>query len=106
MVLYICGDLNFLPSFLSLAFFLSFFLSLSLSLFLSFLLDIFLIYISNVISFPGLASKNSLPLTARPPKSTHGGTHGSSCICSRGWPSWLPMGGKAFGPVKDLLLFI
>jgi hypothetical protein len=20
------------------------------------------------------------------PKSTHGGTHGSSCICSRGWP--------------------
>ena len=34
------------------------------------------------------------------PKSTHGGTNGSSCIYSRGWPCWLSMGGKALGPVK------
>jgi hypothetical protein len=27
------------------------------------------------------------------PRSTHGGTHGSSCICSRGWPS--SIGGEA-----------
>ena len=33
---------------------------------------------------------------------THGGTHGSSCICSRGWPSWSSMGGEAIGPVKVL----
>ena len=35
-------------------------------------------------------------------KSTHGGTHGSSCICSRGWPSWLSVRGEALGPVKAL----
>ena len=34
------------------------------------------------------------------PKSTHGGTHGSIHICSRGWPSWTSMGGKHLGPVK------
>jgi hypothetical protein len=34
------------------------------------------------------------------PKSTHGGTHGSSCICNRGWPSRSPMGGEALGPMK------
>jgi len=33
------------------------------------------------------------------PKTTHGQTHGSSCIC-RGWPCWVPMGGEALGPVK------
>ena len=36
------------------------------------------------------------------PKSTHGGTHGSRCICSRGWPSWSSMGGEALSPVKIL----
>jgi hypothetical protein len=36
------------------------------------------------------------------PKSINGGTHGSICICSRGWPSWSSMGGKALGPVKVL----
>ena len=33
---------------------------------------------------------------------THGGTHGSSCVCSRGWPSRSSMGGEAVGPVKAL----
>jgi hypothetical protein len=32
--------------------------------------------------------------------STHGGTHGSSCICIRGWPYLASMGGDALGPVK------
>jgi hypothetical protein len=36
------------------------------------------------------------------PKSTHGETHGSSCICSREWPSRSSMGGEALGPVKAL----
>jgi hypothetical protein len=36
----------------------------------------------------------------KPPKSTHGGTHGSSCICGRGWPSQTSMGGEALGPMK------
>jgi hypothetical protein len=31
---------------------------------------------------------------------THGGTHISSCICSRGWPSRPSMGGEALGLVK------
>jgi hypothetical protein len=36
------------------------------------------------------------------PKSTHGGTHGSSCISSKGWPCCTSMGGQALGPVKAL----
>ena len=36
------------------------------------------------------------------PKSTHGGTRGSSCICSRGWPSRSSMGGEVLGPLKAL----
>jgi hypothetical protein len=32
----------------------------------------------------------------------NGWTHGSSCICSRGWPSWSSMGGEALGSVKVL----
>jgi hypothetical protein len=32
-------------------------------------------------------------------KSTHGGTHGSSHICSRGWPWRASMGGEALGPL-------
>jgi hypothetical protein len=34
------------------------------------------------------------------PKSTHGGTHDSSHICSRGWPCWPSMRGEALDPVK------
>jgi hypothetical protein len=33
-------------------------------------------------------------------KSTHRGTHASSCICSKGWPSWASMGGEALVPGK------
>jgi hypothetical protein len=36
------------------------------------------------------------------PKSAHGGTHGSSCLCIRGWLSRSSMGGEALGPVKAL----
>jgi hypothetical protein len=35
-------------------------------------------------------------------KKTHGGTCGSSYVCSRGWPSRSSMGGEALGPVKVL----
>jgi hypothetical protein len=34
------------------------------------------------------------------PKSTHGGTHGFSRMCSRGWPCRTSMGGDTLGPVK------
>jgi hypothetical protein len=40
-----------------------------------------------------------LPVT-KPPKSTHGGTYRSSCICSREWPCWTSIGGEALGPVN------
>ena len=33
------------------------------------------------------------------PKSAHGGTHGSRCLCSRGWPC-LTSKEEAFGPEK------
>ena len=36
------------------------------------------------------------------PKSTRGGTHGSSFICSREWPSRPSMGREALGSVKVL----
>ena len=35
-------------------------------------------------------------------KSTHGATHGSSHICSRGWFCQTSVGGEALGPVKAL----
>ena len=34
------------------------------------------------------------------PRSTHGGTHGSSHICSRGCPCWTSMDEEAPGPVE------
>jgi hypothetical protein len=34
------------------------------------------------------------------PTSTHGGTHGSNCICSKGLPNLASIRGEAFGPVK------
>jgi hypothetical protein len=34
------------------------------------------------------------------PGSTHGGTHGSSCKCSKGWPCRASMRGEALVPVK------
>jgi len=34
------------------------------------------------------------------PKNIHGQTHGSSCICSRAWPCWAPLGGEVLGPAK------
>jgi hypothetical protein len=37
---------------------------------------------------------------ANNPKKTHGGAHGSSCVCTRECPSWSSMGGEALGPVK------
>jgi hypothetical protein len=49
---------------------------------------------------------NQYPQSSQQPnhqlKSTHGGTHGSSYICSRGWPSRSSMGGEALFPVKAL----
>jgi hypothetical protein len=35
-------------------------------------------------------------------KKTNGETHGSSCMCSRGWPSQSSMGEEALGLVKVL----
>jgi len=34
------------------------------------------------------------------PKCTHGQTHGSSCICSRGRPCWASVGGEALSSAK------
>ena len=36
------------------------------------------------------------------PKSTHGGGHGSSRICSREWLCWASVRGEALGPGKAL----
>ena len=32
------------------------------------------------------------------PKTKYGGTHGSVCICGKGWPCWMSVGGAALGP--------
>jgi hypothetical protein len=34
------------------------------------------------------------------PKGTHGGSHGFSCRCRRGWPCQASMEGESLGPVK------
>jgi hypothetical protein len=39
-------------------------------------------------------------------KKTHSGTHGSSCLYSRGWPSQSSIEGEALGPVMALCLSI
>jgi hypothetical protein len=39
-------------------------------------------------------------------KKIHGGTHGSSYICSRGWPSQSSIRGEAVGPVKAQCLSV
>jgi hypothetical protein len=43
-----------------------------------------------------------LPGTNRQQKSTNIGTHGSSCICSRGWASWSSIEEEALVFVKAL----
>jgi hypothetical protein len=53
---------------------------------------------NNSINQPDQIPK-SLQVLDHQLKSTHGGTHGSSCICSRGWPYCTSMGGEACGPV-------
>jgi hypothetical protein len=47
-----------------------------------------------------------LPATKPPTKITHGGNHGSSHICSRGWTCWTSMEGEALGPVKTRCLSV
>jgi hypothetical protein len=52
-----------------------------------------------------IISINQAPLSSQglnhqPKSSTHGGTHGSSHICSRGWLYLASMGREALGPVK------
>jgi hypothetical protein len=44
-------------------------------------------------------SQSSLGLNHQS-KNTHGGTHGSNCICSRGWPYSASMRREALGTVK------
>jgi hypothetical protein len=48
-------------------------------------------------------STNQIPQSSQElhqPKSTHGGIHGSSCLCSRGWPSLASMEREVLGPEK------
>jgi hypothetical protein len=58
------------------------------------------------ISFNQMAP--DLPATKTPTKSTHGGTHGSSCICLRGLPCWCQWEKRNFvlgrldAPVKEM----
>jgi hypothetical protein len=55
---------------------------------------------NNNINQPDRPPKASSQGINHQPKSTHEGTHGSSHICSRGWPKCTSMGGEALGPVK------
>lgn len=55
---------------------------------------------NNNINLPDTALPQSSQELNHQPKYTHGGTHGSSCVCSRGWPCRASTGGEALGPVK------
>jgi hypothetical protein len=63
-------------------------------------------FTTNPIGRTTLSTNQNLPTlrapgTKSPTKEyTRGGTHGSSCICSRGWPCLASMGGEALGPVN------
>jgi hypothetical protein len=48
---------------------------------------------------PDLAAAQCIHISRTLP-CAHGATHGSSCICSRGWPCQILMRGEALGPVK------
>ena len=50
-----------------------------------------------ICSSPPTEFPGTKPLT----KSSHGVIHGSSWLCSRGWPYWTSVGGKALVPVKS-----
>jgi hypothetical protein len=67
------------------------------SFFLSFMWPVN--YILGILSFWAKIHLSVVSLNHQP-KSTHGGTHGSSCICSRGWLSRSSMGGEALSPVR------
>jgi hypothetical protein len=45
---------------------------------------------------------SELSWTKPPTKEYTLGTHGSSCICSRGWLYLVSMGGEALGPIEVL----
>jgi hypothetical protein len=51
-----------------------------------------------------IISTNHIPQSSQElnhqPKSSHGETHGSSCICSRELPYLAPIGGETLGPVE------
>lgn len=44
----------------------------------------------------------SAPFIANDFGKQHSSTHGSSCICSRGWPCHASVEGEVIGPVKAL----
>ena len=58
--------------------------------------------IGKIIISTNQAPTPELPRTKLPTKGCTWSdpTHGSSCICSRGWPCKASMGGEALGPVK------
>jgi len=58
---------------------------------IKFITEMLLKYLKTNQSFKGLNHY---------PKIIHGLNHGSSCICSRSCPCWVPMEGEALGPAK------
>jgi len=56
--------------------------------------------VCNLIGRTTISTNHSSQGLNHQPRSTHGGTHGSTCICSRGWPCQASMGEGALGPVK------
>lgn len=51
---------------------------------------------NNSVNQPDTCSSQRLD---HEPKSTHGGTHGSYCVCGSGWPCCISVGEAALGLV-------
>jgi hypothetical protein len=59
--------------------------------------------VCNPIGKPTVSTNQTLQISQElnhQPKNTHGGTHGSSCLFSRGWTYLASMGGEALAPVE------
>jgi hypothetical protein len=56
--------------------------------------------VCNPIGRTTISNKQSFQRLNHHQRSTHGGTHGSRCICSRGWPYLASMWEEALGSGK------
>jgi hypothetical protein len=56
--------------------------------------------VCNPIGRTTISTNQSSKVVNHQQRNIHGGTHGSSRICSREWPHWASVGEESLGPMK------